>query len=342
VASVAAVGIAVAASGEALMLPGIECLAELAFNQNKVAEITASAAGVVTSIEVDLGTRVERGDLLARVASAAMSEAQNAYLVALADEELRRTTLERERELRAERISAERDLQEAEAAHKSALAAVRQARQRLHVLGLDERQVAGLAAQQATPGEIEIRAPFAGEIVERAAVQGAWAEEGRHLLTLADTGTLWAMVHVPEAQLPRVRVGQPVQVTVESLPGTTFVGRLTWLPAQVDEHTRMARGRVEVANPDGRLKARMFARALIVTGDAESTVVVPQSALQQVAGTTLVFVRSADDLFEARTVRVGAPSRSSSRGPSRSSRSSCSRGSAPDAWTDALHRGPRC
>lgn len=306
VESAAKAGIAIGYSAEDRMQQGIECLAELTFNQNKLAEITPIVGGVVRSVDVDLGSRVGKGTLLARMTSAAMSDAQSAYLKGLAEKELREKTLERERQLHAQRISSDKEVQEADAAHKSAMAAVQQARRYLLVLGLTEQQLQDLATHQSAPGDVEIRAPFAGEIVERAAVQGALAEAGRPLFTLADTAALWAMVNIPESQLPRAQVGQRVQLTVESLPGQTFVGRLTWLPAQVDERTRMARARVEVANKDGRLKAQMFARALIVTCDSEGAVVVPQSALQNVAGTTLVFVKSEEDLFEARPVQLGA------------------------------------
>jgi len=174
------------------------------------------------------------------------------------------------------------------------------------VLGFDERQIQALAAQRGTPGVLDIRAPFAGEIVERTAVEGAIVEAGKPLFLLADVSALWAMVSIPESQLPRVRVGQTVELTVESLPGQTFAGTLTWLSARVDERTRMARGRVEVANAESRLKAQMFARARIVTTISDGAVVVPRSAVQHVTGTSVVFVRFGEDLFEARPVRLGA------------------------------------
>ena len=68
----------------------------------------------------------------------------------------------------------------------------------------------------------------------------------------------------------------------------------------------MAQGRVEVANDEGRLKAQMFAHARISTTHSERAVVVPVSAVQNVTGTPIVFVRSAADLFEARPVTLGA------------------------------------
>lgn len=299
-------GVVVSTPGVDTMSQGVECFAEIAFNQNKLAQITPLVGGIVKSVEVDLGSRVKQGDLLARVTSVAIGEAQSAYVKALADDRLRDKTLERERSLRTQRISSEKDLQEAEAAHQGAMAAMQQAQQQLMVLGFDEQQIQALSAQKGTPGVLEMRAPFDGEIVERTAVQGAMVEMGKPLFTLADTTALWAMVNIPESQISKVQVGQKVELSIESLPGQTFTGTLTWLSAKVDERTRMARGRAEVSNADGRLKAQMFARARIVTSNSDRAVNVPQSALQNVSGMTVVFVKSSEDIFEARPVQLGA------------------------------------
>jgi cobalt-zinc-cadmium efflux system membrane fusion protein len=305
-ASATIAGVVVGAPGVDAMTQGVECFAELTFDQNKLAQITPLVDGIVNSVEVDLGSRVKAGDLLARVRSVAIGEAQSTYVKALAEDHLSDKTLEREQRLRTQRISSEKDLQEAEAAHQGAMAAVQQARQQLMVLGFDEQQIQALAEQKGTPGVLEMRAPFAGEIVERTAVLGSMVEMGKPLFTLADTTALWAMVNIPESQISKVEVGQDVDLTIESLPGQTFTGKLTWLSAGVDERTRMARGRAEVSNAEGRLKAQMFARARILTSRSDRAVNVPQSALQNVSGTTVVFVRSGEDLFEARPVQLGA------------------------------------
>jgi cobalt-zinc-cadmium efflux system membrane fusion protein len=303
--SAAMAGVVVDTPGVQRMDHGVECFAELTFDQNQVAHVTSLVGGVVTNIEVSLGDRVEKGALLVRVTSVAIGEAQNLYLTALADDQLRAKTLERERGLLAQRISSEKEFEEAEAAQQASMAAVRQAQQQLMVLGFDEEQIRGLAEEQGTPGVLELRAPFPGEVVERTAVQGAMVEIGEVLFILANTNRLWAMLNIPESQLPRVQVDQKVELTVESLPGQTFIGTLTWLSASVDRRTRMARGRVEVANFEGRLKAQMFAQARIVTSTSENALVVPLSAVQNVTGTEVVFVQTMIDLFEARPVTLG-------------------------------------
>jgi len=304
--SAAKAGVVVGTPGVQPMADGVSCLAEFAFNQNKLTKITSLARGIVKNVEVDLGSRVEKGDLLATLTSATIGEAQGAYLSAIAQHELSETVLERQRSLLAQSISSERDYQEAKAAHHVSTAAVQQARQWLWVLGFDEVQIQALTRQQSTPGVLELRAPFGGEIVERTAVQGAVVEETDSLFTLTDTAVLWATVNVPESQVSRVHAGQTVELTVESLPGRIFVGTLTWLSPAVDDRTRMVQGRVEVPNAAGHLKAQMFARARIVTVQADRALVVPRSAVHDVTGTTVVFVKSDEDLFEARPVTLGA------------------------------------
>lgn len=270
---------------------GIECYAELAFNQNRLAQIASPVGGILQSVDVDLGAKVEEKQILAKIWSAAIAEA-------VAKAVLSHQTLERERKLRAERVSSEKDLQQAEAEHRVAC-------QQLRTLGFTEDQVDVLGRQPQDQVLMEVRAPFAGEIVERNAVRGALVETGKSLFTLADRSTMWAMLNIPESALARVKVGQAVELRVEALPGRTFKGKLTWIAADVDERSRMARARAEVANPEGVLRARMFAKARILARTAEGAMLLPSSAICAVEGKSFVFVKLADDLFEARAVSVG-------------------------------------
>lgn len=286
----------------------VECYAEMAFDQNKVTQITPLVSGVVKSVEASLGSRVSEGTVLARLDSVAISEAQSELRSALVDLRLREQTLERERALQARRISPEKDLQEAEAAWRHAEAAVQEARQHLVSLGFDREQAMALGTNDAVEAVLEIRAPFAGEIIERNVVRGGTVEAGKAIFTLADRSVMWAMLNLPEAALARVKLGQTVELRLESLPGQTFTGKLTWIAAEVDGKSRMARARAEVPNPEGLLKARMFAQARILTRQAEGALLVPASAIQRLEGQCFVFVQLADDLFDARSVRLGARS----------------------------------
>lgn len=271
---------------------GIECYAETEFNQNKLAQIVAPVGGILQEVTVDLGARVEEKQTVARLWSASIAEA-------VAKAVLTHQTLDRENRLRAERVTSLKDLQEAEASHRAAC-------QQLRTLGFTEEQIDALGGQPREEVLMEVRAPFAGEIVERTAVRGALVESGKRLFTLADRSVMWAMLNLPESAGARVRVGQTVEMQFDSLPGRTFAGNLTWVSAEVDERSRMVRARAEVKNPDAVLKAGMFARARILARSSEGALLLPASAIQQVEGRPMVFVKLAEDLFEARGIQLGA------------------------------------
>ncbi|MBI5395757.1 MAG: efflux RND transporter periplasmic adaptor subunit [Verrucomicrobia bacterium] len=290
--SAAIAGVQTAPPTAGVAADAIECYAEIAFNQTKFAQIVAPVAGIVQEVVADLGSKVGEKQVVARLWSAAIAES-------IAKAVLTHQVLDRERKLRAERVTSEKDLQEAEATHRAAC-------QQLRTLGFTEEQVDELGRKPHEAVLLDVRAPFAGEIVERTAVRGALVEAGKPLFTLADRSTVWAMLNIPEAHLARVRVGQQVEFRVDSVPGQTFTGKLMWIGASVDERTRMARARAEVANPDGLLRDKMFAQARILVSSPRSSLLLPGSAIQYVDGRPFVFVRLEDDLYEARPVRLGA------------------------------------
>jgi cobalt-zinc-cadmium efflux system membrane fusion protein len=102
-----------------------------------------------------------------------------------------------------------------------------------------------------------------------------------------------------------VQKGQAVELRVDSLPGQVFTGKLTWIGPAVNERTRMTLARAEFADPNGLLKDKMFAGARILTRRTDNAMLLPPGAVQYVEGKPLVFVQLADDLFDARAVRLG-------------------------------------
>lgn len=290
--SLSIVGIETARPEIGAMVEGIECVAEVSFNQNLLAQVSAPVSGIVQTVNVDLGAHVEENQTVATIWSAAIAEA-------VARAVLSHQTLDRERKLRAQRVSSERDLQEAEATHRAAC-------QQLRTLGFSEAQVEALSIEPQERVLMEVRAPFSGEIVERMAVRGALVDAGKPLFTLADHSFVWAMLQVPEAMLTRVQTGLVVELRVDSLPGTVFTGRLTWISPAVDEHSRMVRARAEFANPQRLLKDKMFATARILIRETEDAMLVPSPAIQHIAGKPFVFVELGEDLFDLRAVSLGA------------------------------------
>jgi len=293
-ASAEVAGIQTAKPAEALIADGIQCYAEFGFNLNKSGQIAAPVSGVIQEVSADLGSKLGEHQVVARIWSAQIAEA-------VAKAALSHQTLEREQKLRAQKVTSEKDLQEAQAAHRAVC-------QGLRTLGFTEVQIDALSGKPQEAVMLDARAPFAGEITSRTAVLGAMVEAGAPLFTLADRSVMWAELAVPEAAQSRLQVGQQVELSVESLPERKFTGKLTWISAELDETTRRVKARAEVPNPDGLLKARMFAKARVLTDAGAPALLVPPAAIQRVDGKPLLFVKLGPDLFDARAVRLGARS----------------------------------
>jgi len=115
---------------------------------------------------------------------------------------------------------------------------------------------------------------------------------------------MWAEIDIPERDLPLVAVGSAVVITVDGLPGREFKGTMSYLAPEIDRHTRTVKGRVALRNADGALRANMFGRARIATSAEREAVRVPRVSVQRARDANLVFVKLAEDLYEARRVQV--------------------------------------
>jgi RND family efflux transporter MFP subunit len=125
------------------------------------------------------------------------------------------------------------------------------------------------------------------------------------MFLVSDLGKLWAIAEVQEEFLGKLRVGMPVRVFVQAYPQTPFAGRIGKLGETLDPATRTVKVRVDIPNPDGRLKPEMYANTEIEIGRTDPVVVVPAEAIQDARGQAVVFVQVAEDQFEARPVVTG-------------------------------------
>lgn len=196
-----------------------------------------------------------------------------------------------------------------EAARASASQALAAARERLRLLGVPEDELAAMASASQPTRAVPIRSPFSGTVIERVATEGAYVETGATLYRVADLGTLWVQLDAYERDLAQLSVGQEVRLTVEALPGEDFVGTVAFIEPTVDSRRRTAGVRVEVANPDGRLRPGMFAEAWVsATADDSTPLVIPASAPLFTGRRSVVYVEETTPdgpAYAPRTVRLG-------------------------------------
>lgn len=295
-AAVQAAGIEVQAALPAAEAGDLQVLAALAYDATRHAALGPPAPGRVQALHVGVGERVEAGAPLLTLRSAELAAVQarlGAARTALAVAETARARAE---SLLESGFGSRQDVDEALREAQAARADVAAAAATLDVAGVAEG--AGDACV--------LRAPFAGVVLSLDASPGRTVHVEDVLCEIVDATTLWAELDVPEAELGRVAPGQEVEVTLDALPGRAFGGRIESIAPEVDARTRTARARVRLANPDGVLRAGMWARATIRLARSHARALVPLDALQRVGDARLVFVQLAADRYEARRVTAGA------------------------------------
>ena len=142
-------------------------------------------------------------------------------------------------------------------------AALEAGKAKLRRLGVSLDQIERVLETGEVPPTFELRSPIDGVVVELPAREGDWLRDGARLLRITDLSTLWLHLEAYERDLQWLHPGQNAQFTVQSLPGHHFDGEVTFIDPAVDQRKRTARVRIEVPNPEGRLKPGMFARGRI-------------------------------------------------------------------------------
>jgi cobalt-zinc-cadmium efflux system membrane fusion protein len=280
---------------------------------SRVASVRPLARGRIVAVHAKVGDRVkawqtlavfdniEAGELIAQLQSARAELEQRKARLAPA----RRQT-ERSRRLSDIGAGAEKDFessqaeqQEIEANIRSQQAAINGLEVRLHRLG-----IANASARSSFL--TALKAPFAGVVTKAQVSTGDFIDESREVFAIANLTQVWVQAEVYEKDLGRIRVGQNASITVDTYPNERFAGRVAYISDVLDPQTRTARVRCEVANGDLKLKTDMFASIELPTKFDKQAVTVPTSALQEVEGKSVVFVRRSQTQFEKREVEKGA------------------------------------
>jgi membrane fusion protein, heavy metal efflux system len=280
---------------EQLVYDNTKKLLELLKAEPEGAEIARQSHGLVVG---DNKTRLLSGYSAMRQAHAAWKRAQKLKqdkLVSEADYDLAA------KEYESAQASYRGAFEDVDLGHKQRLIQVQRAvklaetsclnaERRLHVMGLTEAQVGALTKDEDTGiARYELRAPFAGTIIERHLTLGEHVSVETTCFVLADLTSVWCHVRVSPGDMGQVKVGQTVRVK-EPTQSELRTGRITMVSPLVNEKTRAGFARVALANADAALRPGLFVTGSVVLEESQAPVVVPVGALQTFEGKEIVFV----------------------------------------------------
>jgi membrane fusion protein, copper/silver efflux system len=214
-------------------------------DETRLRTIAAWMPGRLDRLYVDFtGVEVGQGDPMVKIYSPRLIAAQEELLQARRGaDELNRSGLAIIREASQATLHAARD--------------------KLRLLGLTSRQIEQIERTGEVTDHLVIHAPVGGIVTERLATHGDYVETGRPIYRVADLSQVWANLEVYESDLRWLRLGQEATFTTEAFPGEPFAGIIAFIHPTLDQATRTVRVRLDVPNPDGRLKPGMFARGIV-------------------------------------------------------------------------------
>jgi membrane fusion protein, heavy metal efflux system len=246
--------------------------------------VISLASGRVVDIRARLDDHVKKGDLLLKVQSPDITNAFDTYLKAANDEQFANKAFVRAQDLYAHGAISQGTLEQAEDTERDAQADLNAAEQQLNTLGVRKDNPSSI---------VSVYAPISGVIVAQnvtnAAAAGVTFAGSSTVFTIADLSVVWIICDVYENDIPKIELGQPVQISVNAFPGKVLTGHVSDIGPILDPSIRTAKVRIEVPNPD-ILKLGMFVTATLQSKVKEVRAVIPASAILHLRDRDWVFV----------------------------------------------------
>jgi membrane fusion protein (multidrug efflux system) len=219
-------------------------------------DVTGQLAGIITEVLIDSGTEVQQGAKLVQL-DTSVEVADLASAIATHREA--EVAYARQADLMTKKVTSEANLDTARAKQETAQAAV--------------KRIEAVIAQKA------IAAPFSGRVGIRKVEKGQYVSAGTALVSLQALDPIRADFPMPEQQIGKLRVGQPIELTVDAFPGQVFKGEIQSLDARVAQDTRTLLVRAILPNKGRRLLPGMFANVTVLVGEPTDVVTVPRTAV---------------------------------------------------------------
>ncbi|MCB1688585.1 MAG: efflux RND transporter periplasmic adaptor subunit [Halioglobus sp.] len=260
------------------------------YNEETIARLHPKVQGWIEELRVDrAGERVGQDDILLSVYSPQLVSTQQEYLLALNN------------------LAALGESPIAEI-RQGAQDLVQSSRERLQFLDVPEHQIRELEKTRRIKKQIHIHSPVAGTVLQVGARRGQFVTPQTELYLLADLSEVWVFADIYENEIPWVKTGDEVEMTLASVPGRVFRGTVSYIYPYSEAGTRTTKVRLVFDNAERLLRPEMFAEVSILADTRDDAIVVPSEAVVRSGGKPQVYVVRAPGKYEPREVALGVES----------------------------------
>jgi len=285
---------------------------ELGYDNQRFRTVTSKVPGVITTLAVRRGDRVEEGSLLATIESSELSHQALELRKLSAELELTQKKLAREELLYNKKVGAMEAVQEARAARDLKLLEIKCSRERLAMFGLSAAEIAAIVAgrsEAAQKGLLKIVAPIHGSIVDVHANIGSAINEQQPILDIVDIRQLRAAGQIMEADIATVlselkKGSINGFITTQASPGMLYPVKAVSADTAIKATTRTLEIQLTVKNGDELLRPGMFIEGTLQIGADQQKPMLPATAILEDDGSSFVFIKYNDSLYLRRDITV--------------------------------------
>ncbi|MEO8327132.1 MAG: efflux RND transporter periplasmic adaptor subunit [Nitrospirota bacterium] len=290
---------------------GIQATANIQPNAYTLTHVSPRIEGKAIKVIAELGDVVKAGDTLALLDSIELGSKKSAFRQARTVLLVNKANFEREKRLFEQQISSEKEYLDAKGAYQQSWASYQAAFEALELVGLSHEDIKAIIENKGGHhplSSFSLMASQAGTIIERHMTPGELITPMDKPFTIANLSMVWILLDIFEKDLAGVRLRANVRIAVDAYPGETFHGTVVYLSNLLDPATRTVEARVEIPNPEGRLRPGMFARSSIADSGSQGNQVlrVPQEAVQHIEEKPVAFVEKKPGTYEKRKVALGS------------------------------------
>ena len=251
--------------------------------------VSASQAGLITQLNVAIGDKVKKGEVLAQLNSPDLLTLQREYLKAASVLQLASNTYQRDKKLMEDGVIADRRWQETRNQYQSYASEASEHRQLLEIAGMTTNDIERLGKTHRLNSQLSVHSPISGVVMERMAVAGTRIDILAPIYRIANLDELWLEINIPHERIGSIKVGD--QVLVENTPVSA---EITLLGQSVNPENQTLLARATIKGKHSAVRVGQTINTQIIQSSDNPAFKAPNTAIAQNEGKSFIFIRNRD------------------------------------------------
>jgi len=274
-------------------------------DQNNEALVGPIVAGRVKKVFVNVGSYVGAGQTLMLIEGLEIGVLKADFLKSKTTLNFTSQEYERQKALSEQNAGSQKNLISSRAEYEKALAEFNAMDKKIHSIGLKDDDILNSKEDLHSAGDLAIKSPIGGVIVERSVVVGQYVESSSVAFKIVNTKSLLVDGQISESDFCKIGDSKSVLFTTPSVPGEVFTCDITYKGQMIDEKTRTIKIRAKINNPRNKLLPQMFGDLSLALAGSRKSLFLPSSAIHKDNEQSFVFIQINDTTFKQVEIKTG-------------------------------------